>query len=252
MESDAARAASEYLDARGASFVRSILHDSDQGVLVVTVDPAAVAARVSTGKTSRRQLSLLEKEASQALGINVKFAVLPHAHELKLEEELRVLLRAALAIPLRDVFFGTSTSGRITVWVHPQQESTTIPSRTWKSAESLLKEHLATRGLRLDSLVRSSTSARQPGLMDVLKAVKASQPADTVEIVRILSTRGFAPPPPRWLTSTLDLLRKRRLLVRQPDGTFVVTSAALSAIPHRRDRGSSDIDRALALGRRRW
>jgi hypothetical protein len=54
------------------------------------------------------------------------------------------------------------------------------------------------------------------------------------------------------LKRMLDKLRKAKMIIRSHSGRYSVTERALSSIPHGNHRNSSDIQRLLDLGRRKW
>lgn len=88
----------------------------------------------------------------------------------------------------------------------------------------------------------------------VLKELKSAQPITTTLLDSVLREKGFEFEI-RKLKNILDYLRKHEFvhyIHRDPEGDFVLTERGLKTVPHGNFRSSSDIERALVLGRRTW
>ena len=107
-------------------------------------------------------------------------------------------------------------------------------------------------GLKLRQVHWAASTSQTPSLIVLLAAIKATAPADLDSIRQALRERDYPLDDEDWLRKKLDLLRKRDLLVRRHDGRYALTEQALASLSVRTSRASSDVTRALALGRRNW
>ncbi len=86
----------------------------------------------------------------------------------------------------------------------------------------------------------------------LLRVIKTTQPANFDEILRKIHL-SYASVSGKWLSNKLDQLRKKGFVKWQKiTGTYVLTDKALQVIPAGARRTSSDIERALALGKKKW
>ena len=139
------------------------------------------------------------------------------------------------------------SSDHALVWVSlgMARASTTIEVK--EHVENFLLESQIT----CDGIEFLSPALPEPSTTAILRSVKICAPVDLKGIAADLQKRGMPSPSDRWLASRLDSARKRGLLVWQKDGTYVLSAAGIQAVPHTRSGSSSDVDRILALARRR-
>ncbi len=85
----------------------------------------------------------------------------------------------------------------------------------------------------------------------VLKEIKTYQPLDYDAVLAKLRDLRVSFEEID-LKRMLDKLRKAKMIIRSHSGKYIVTEYALSLIPHGNRRNSSDIQRLLELGKRKW
>lgn len=86
----------------------------------------------------------------------------------------------------------------------------------------------------------------------LIRLIKIHQPVGLTAFLSILqSMDGFADFSQSHLSRELDRLRKRGLILRLTDANYVLSEKGLHFVPDIR-RKPSDVERALALGRRAW
>jgi hypothetical protein len=90
-----------------------------------------------------------------------------------------------------------------------------------------------------------------PSPPELLRYIKKHQPITMTDLLVVLHEL-YESVSEKWLGRQLDALRKKGFLLREPSKHYVLTAHALSEIPAGKRRSSSDIERALALGRRKW
>ena len=72
------------------------------------------------------------------------------------------------------------------------------------------------------------------------------------KIINSLEDESYYIPSKNWIEAKVDNLRKKSMIIRQRDGSYALTNLALGIVPHGLSNKSSDIDRILELGKRKW
>jgi len=103
-----------------------------------------------------------------------------------------------------------------------------------------------------NAIVTDDDAVGLPSLQMVLRKLKVHAPATIPALMSSMREAGFTVPDSRWLNRCLDRFRKQGLVTKSAEGVFCLTEKALAVVPHGKNRMSSDIERVLALGRRKW
>ena len=90
-----------------------------------------------------------------------------------------------------------------------------------------------------------------PTKIEILSALRYLAPVNLQTLVTHLREQKLTVPSSDWANRRLDALRKGRMVLRRPDGTYVLTMGALEKLGTRKDRRSPDVSRVLALAQRR-
>lgn len=101
-------------------------------------------------------------------------------------------------------------------------------------------------------MVTHGESEDLPANPMILRRLKTHAPVTTERLANELRSMRSMVPSVRWLQGKLDTLRKQGLVTRSSEGAYSLTEGGLSVVPHGKQRSSSDVERALAFGRRRW
>ncbi|MBF0556126.1 MAG: hypothetical protein HQK96_16505 [Nitrospirae bacterium] len=128
------------------------------------------------------------------------------------------------------------------------------PSRNevMKIIENKVRQFLDLYGINLRYVHWSGIEIKPISFIAILRVIKISSPVNESEISAMLTKKGYSLPQPPWLYKKLEILRNRKLVVRNRNGSYALTTMGLGFVPHNRERSSSDIERALALGRKKW
>ncbi len=122
-----------------------------------------------------------------------------------------------------------------------------------KDVERFVRSELQRAGMSLGSLECKRVEWPAPHKVTILSVVKVRQPVMLAEIERDLVVQHYGVESTRWLNHQLDMLRKDGLVVRSNhDGRYRLTQQGNAILIGSKHRGSTDVRRALALGRRRW
>ena len=91
---------------------------------------------------------------------------------------------------------------------------------------------------------------KSPSKLAILRVIKKSAPAGMNTIKSVLMEKNFLFQE-NLLKNKLDEMRKKDMIVHI-NGKYALTSKSLSMLPITKDKYSSDIERALELGRKKW
>lgn len=91
-----------------------------------------------------------------------------------------------------------------------------------------------------------------PSEYQLIRHISTLAPVSVERLAQSLQKDELHVPSTRWLNRQLDELSRRKLVKFQANGGFVLTEAGLSVLPRLEHRNSPDVQRALALARRRW
>lgn len=227
----------------------TVVKDDKTGGVVVFVPASELAASVSGGKTSRRQLIYLSKAVLRETGVRVSFVITQADSLLDLEAGLSVLVRKAIRNQEAHAFLFASSSGSTDIWIDgpvvvgPDQE------KVAELVRQVAAEYLNNAGFVLHEVYWRGVSV--PTTPMVLRAVKIVQPTTSDQVGQELDRQGFPGVPARWVRNQLDRLR-RQALIQWENGLYALTAQGLSLLPVSKGGRSSDVERALALGRRKW
>jgi len=217
--------------------------------IVIFVPSNKVSKKVTTGMTSRRQLKSWERISQNVLGFPVTFRISKADAEEEIETALLAFLKAQYKETFTSVNVNYISDNRLdaTLWGTP--ESTTD---TEAEIKAKVARYLRSLNRYIENLHFINTSGNKPSLMAILRVTKTISPAGLDDIELQLHNAGFFKFTKKWLSSQLDLLRKKKLVTYLDNGNYSLTSQALSLVPHDKTSRSSDIQRMLALGRRKW
>ncbi len=85
----------------------------------------------------------------------------------------------------------------------------------------------------------------------LLRYIKSAQAMKLQDITRSIKKDGIDTNQKR-ISNMIDSLRKNDYLHRSSNGAYLLTEKGLSTVPHGNFKNSSDITRALVLGKQRW
>ena len=251
MHSPEAEKLKEFFKAKRFRFAEEIYVQPGSTVVLVSVPVSALSAKAGFHKISKRKLTSLRQQAANDLGLNIEFVPVKGAIQAQIEAGLNALLQVQFPKQIQEAFLSLRGDGNYDLWFEPV-DSTADVDRTIQEIKPALIEYLRQFDSKLCQIKSTNTEASLPSISAVLRHVKILAPATAAQIYERIKAGGGNMPSLSWLDRKLDTLRKRNLLLRFEDGKYSLTELGLLTVPHSKNRGSSDIERALALGRRRW
>jgi len=204
-----------------------------------------------TRKFPLRALSRLEAKIQAEERIPVHVIVGQDEKHLDVEKGIKALANSIAPGLAEDVVvspLGHETS----VWLIPSSQVNSIQSEHTEACRTTIDMYLRATGSALSELHFVGCEGPAPTLQLILRVLKEKQPLKIDRLAELLKKRGFSILGEDWLNHQVDSLRKRGLVCRTKAGEYLATQAGLSLLPMQRGRTSSDVLRALELGRKKW
>lgn len=240
----------EFLKTRGIDFVTEVRGNRPPPFhYAVFIPSERVSALAKPGFVSKRQLKNLQSALREHLGIAVEWIEESGSRSSAMEAALLQLLEMKFPGRFREVFISGLKSRPICVWIEPLKDVDDYPSP--EEIRAVVQTFMDLYGLA-EFVVDDGTDTSLPSNSAILRRLKIHAPVVTSDLAGQLAASGATVPDDRWLQRKLDRLRKQGLVHRESNGAYCLTELALKAVPHGRGRTSSDVERALALGRRKW
>ncbi|GEM_PF-777107 len=241
----------KFIKDRKAKFIQEIRIRPNDGSLVATISNSSIGEKAIEGKTSWRQLTYIRKAIKEKFNTEIEFVISKSEVHGNLENGLLGILEQKFPTVVLLCFLSFPKSGFADVWMEFREpESVSESSR--EQIQEVVEEYLKLSDVNHYMVHWGLGELSLPTTVAILRAIKITAPADLGAIENNLSQNAFSWPSQTWLKNKLDLFRKKGLLLRQQDESYVLTQETLSKIPHGNFRTSSDVERALALGRRKW
>ena len=242
----------QYLSARRATFITNLRVRVADGLILATVNDTSIAKKAGQGKTSHRQLSYLKKMIQNQFHADVKFLILKGAENIELETGLNALLMKHFPDYVESCFLAIYEPSQADIWIEVVRVPSLSLKDILKKIENLAREFLALYEINLANVHWGGTENEFISLPAILRVIKIASPVGEAELSSFLIKKGFSIPPGAWLQNKLDMLRKRGVVVRKQDGNYTLSAKGIESVPYGRMRTSSDVERALALGKKKW
>jgi hypothetical protein len=249
LDSNKLKVLEDYLEKKRVKYVKSFHARGSSDLVLLTVRQSAIGRRPNAKQPSRRQLSFLAKAIKQDLNIDVEFLIAKDEEQQDIEAGLNSLVRLHFPGFAQSCLLSLADDGSMNVWLERAEGKTTT---LLPELESVIRDYLQFFKIQLGKLCWMDFTDTSPSVVEIVRMVKILAPVTISQIEDALSQSGSRVPSTSWLQNKLDLARKRHLLIRNEDGRYVLTETGLTLIPHGTGASSSDVHRALALGRRKW
>lgn len=237
----------EYIKEKKYDFIVDVRYRPSDDVILIYVPQDKIVDRSSKGFTSNRQLTFLKNGISSAHGKTVDVVITQGAGHQELEEGVYQILNRRFNDQIISLYISFGGQGLANAWI--ELDNSTEAMRD--DIHVHLSNILAQADISLDGVSWVVTQAELPSLSALLRIIKIYQPLRMHELLEDLLP-NYASVSDKWLNSKLDQLRKKGFVHREENGCYVLTAMALAAIPAGARYSSSDIERALALGKRKW
>ena len=241
----------DYFAAKKFNFATDILLRPNQPEVVVSIPESSLAEKASKERTSHHQLAILRAQIFRQLGLKIEFVFIRDALQQKIEAGLNALIQSRYSGQIGAAFLSAQNHANYDVWIEQTAEGIgdfRLPEGFMDAASG----YFSLVGANLGAVRIIGAQTKAPSFSVILRSAKRLSPVGVDDLRNLLEELGFIVPTAGWLESKLDTLRRRNLLVRLKTGQYVLSESGLIAVPITKTRNSSDIERALALGRGKW
>lgn len=193
---------------------------------------------------SAYKLNRLRKSAA-ARDYTLHF-ILVSEEKSHIDRSLKTMLFGRFPDDIRNSFAAVDNRA-VDIWIEPKR----ILSKEKETAlKDAVGEFVGILTLECRS-IKITQAEHIPTPTAILRTLRLHAPASLADLSTSLGQQDFSVPNQIWLSHSLDKLRKAGLVVRKQDGEYMLSLHALSILGTRKGRQSPDIERALALGRKR-
>jgi len=229
-------------------FISDVNIRSSDGTLVIYISVERVSENARAGFVSRRQLDNLSWKLAEKYLIPVSIQITPSSKFEKIGQAAELLLKAKFSEIVEEANFSFWSSEKVNAWIKLSVQTTDSISEI----ETYLKLILGESGFQFLSCQWVSENSSLPTPINILIILKRLQPINIEGFIGNLIT-DYRDINAKWLNRQLDKMLKKQLIIRDKvTGNYALTGLGLGLIPSRRSKHSSDVARALELGKRKW
>jgi len=235
------------IDSRLRKFVADVRFRESDNTLLIYVPSQFVSDKSSKEKTSRRQLENLKARLEAIYERNVEIILDSQAQKGDMEEAYRNFILNKFPNSIDQLFISLNESNQITTWIQSLNSNETLRADIELFYLTLLHQN----GSELSKIEWLNLNSELPSDAWILKKLKTYQPIDIEKFLDLVKSK-YPRVEAKWFRNRLDSLRKKGFLVRGSSDCYCLTSKGLDVVPVGPWGNSSDIERALALGRKKW
>ncbi|MBS0298712.1 MAG: hypothetical protein JSR32_02070 [Proteobacteria bacterium] len=237
-----------YLANKKKTYVADVrIRPSDETVMLY-VSQDRISPKAHSGLASLRQLNNLKKDIIQKFSRNAEVILFQNDAQKELESGFYQILNRKFGGQIVSLYISFRNQSVVDAFIEVANLTGQLQTEISKHFSSVLED----ADFQLGSLSWRDSPADLPTVIALLRVIKVLQPVSITELI-VEVQKSYSSVSDGWLNHKLDLLRKKGLVLRQKiNNTYVLSGEALSVIPVGARRNSSDIERALALGRKKW
>ena len=227
-------------------FVSDVRVRPTDEMVLLYIPREKVGPRVSPGYTSFRQIDNLRKKIEANYSVTSQAILAASSDHQELESAFHQLLNRRFDGKVVSFFISFREESLVDSWIEASALNEALEREISAHIEALYKES----SLTIRNIYWLRSSADLPTVPALMRLVKAHQPVSAEKLVQLL-VGDYPSIDERWLKHRLDALRRKDLVIWQKPGCYALTALGVSVVPTGKRRSSSDIQRALVLGRRR-
>ncbi len=236
-----------HIDRRLCNFINNVsFRPSDEAILLY-VSREKVAGKAKAGFTSYRQMNNLSLRLKEKFSRDVEVIYSLWENHQDLESAIHNMLNHRFKGKVLSFYMSFVEEDKVNAWVEVIDEGSQLNDEIEKYYKKLIED----AGFHYGLIQWINSQSDLPTFPWLLRFLKLRQPINLKEFLGAISEE-FPTISEKWLNHKLDQLRKKKLIIREKSGNYALTSEALSVVPAGANYRSSDIGRALDLGRRKW
>ena len=236
-----------HLDSARRDFVQDVRIRSYDEAILLYVPREAVGPVVKKGCTSLRQLGNLKKHLSEKFSTTVEIIFVQSDSHLELESSFFQLLNRKFGDQVKSFYISLREGNTVDTWIEVEGLSDELKERIINRYSNLLHSV----DLVLGIVQWIGTENDLPTIPAILRSIKIMQPVE-IDVLTKRLRNSYRAVDEKWLRRTLDNLRRKGMVHWQKPNIYTLTADSLAFVPAGTGRSSSDVERALALGQRKW
>ena len=237
----------KYFEGKKYDFIVDIRHRPSDDVILLYVPQEKILEKSKKGYTSHRQLEFIKKKIAEEYEMTAEVVVTQSEDHFDLEAGVFQILNRKFDDKVLALYLSFSGEEVVNVWI----DVVGLNQGLLDDIEGHIRSILEEANIIINAINWTSTESELPTLAAILRETKINQPIDIKRLLDLLH-EDYASISDKWLNRKLDQLRKKGFLRREKNGCYVLTALAIASVPAGTSYTSSDIERALALGKRKW
>lgn len=232
---------SKYADGR---FVNSAVYETPE-VTFLAIDENL--------PSTESEMRALEASLESELGMQIIVTALSQQTIQSVTTSIVALVKSKTGVELKELNLRLQTKGKASLTVS-LPGAAARGSQIEEEVRNIAAHVCESVGFELTNVDVNGEVPKVFTLARLLKVIVIHAPINLQDIERILKEEGtFQDSDTKLLKSRLDKLREdKKIFWQKENGSYVPTRQALYDFSNRRSRVSSDVERALELGRRQW
>lgn len=240
-------AISNFDEIRAEYCISDFIVRASDGILVLYVSKDKLSDKAQKGFISLKQLDNLQSKLKREFDTSTEIVLLDADSLIKVGEGFVALLKSTFPDIITDARISFLNAHRVSATI---VLSEFVDNSKKKAVEAFLTAVLTPAHIELQALQWDEVEL--PSLIEILTTTKKFQPVKLDNLYDFLC-KDYPALRIDGLNKQLDKLIKKKFLIRERDTeTYAMTALGLNLLPKIASRNSSDIVRALDLGRRKW
>ena len=238
----------EYLQPKFKDIISDIrLRPSDEMILIY-ISQEKIASKAYKGAISTRQINSLKKDITKRYSRKVEIILVQNPAQQELESGFFRMLNLKFDDKIVSLYVSFKHDNTVDAFIEASNLNVQLENEIAEHFKKILSDSKLSPGnISLLSLV-----SNLPTLPALMRALKILQPISLSRLTVALQA-SYSSVTDRWLAHKLDQLRRKgHVIWQKSSSTYVITGTGLGIVPAGTKRTSSDVERALALSRKKW
>lgn len=234
---------SRYVDGRYRNSVIEFLPESGEFLIVIPGD---------VENFSEKARAMMARRLRQDLSIQTVINQSPSSTNLVISDALTKMLEFNLGDNLIHAVISISSQNYADVIAYTRDSALNGDEIAKENLKRKISDLLSAYDVNLANFFFNELADEVPTPYQIMRKLYTLAPVQLEKIQSALKLEGSPCPSAHWLKRQLDHLQTNHLVVWQQSGCYVLSAQGLAMIPGLRGRTSPDIERALAISRRKW
>lgn len=239
-----------FLNAKNINNITDIKFILDSKTIFISIPSSDISSKAEKGKISTRQINAIKKQISDEFHITVEFIIFIDQNHKKIEDGLNVLLKGKYSGFNVETIISFISYNSADIWINGDENKMT--QQLFLNIRQDIKIYLTLFNISINNIFQNISEKITPSSIVIINIIKKYSPVTLQNILLKLNDLNYFIPSHDWISSQLDTLRKKGYVIWQDNNTYVLTHKGIDVLPSLKSPQSSDIDRILEIGRKKW